>query len=115
MEPISTTLIAAVSAMGSIVGKKAVEDAYQSLKKLIIKKIGRDSKVSRAIAELEDEPASKAQQQLLIERMDKTDVDKDQEIVQAARLLMEQLKKNAWQRKTRHVCQRHRHCPSGSW
>jgi hypothetical protein len=93
MEPISTTIIAAISAIGSIVGKKAVEDAYKGLKDLIWKKFGRDSKVSRAIDELEEEPDSKAQQQLLIERMAKTDADRDQKIIQAANALMEQLKK----------------------
>jgi hypothetical protein len=93
MEPISTTLIAAISAMGSIVGKKAVEDAYQSLKELIMRKFGKDSKVSKAIVELEEEPESKAQKHLLIERMEKSDADKDEQIVQAAKILMEQLKK----------------------
>ena len=97
MDPISTTIIAAVTAGVTSgitdAGKKAMVDSYNVLKDLIKKKIGRDSKVSKAIHELEEEPDSDAQQKLLIERMAKTDVDQDQKIVQAAHELMEQLKK----------------------
>lgn len=97
MDPISTAIIAAVTAGVTTgitdAGKTAVKDAYNGLKDLIKKKFGQDSKISRAIGELEEEPDSKAQQQLLIERMAKIDVDQDQNIVQAAQELMKQLKK----------------------
>lgn len=95
MDPITTVLVAAVSAgvtQGvTAAGKKAVVDAYNGLKKIISSKFGKESQVSKAIAELEKEPDSKGRQTILLEQVTATKVDQDPEILEIAHELNEAL------------------------
>jgi hypothetical protein len=96
MDPITTTIIAAITAGAAKsigqVAEKAIVDGYQALKSLIVRKLGDESKVVRAIKDIEDEPESKAYQAVLEEQVAKSGVDKDTEVVKAAQGLQEQIK-----------------------
>ena len=62
MDPITTAIIAGVatSVAGDVtaVGKKAEVDAYDSIKNTVKSKFGKDSKLSKVIAEFEENPES---------------------------------------------------------
>ena len=96
MDPITTALVAAVSAgltSGvTAAGKQAVVDAYNGLKRIISSKFGRDSQVSKAIAELEEEPDSKGRQTILSEQVAATKADQDSEILEITQELIKALK-----------------------
>lgn len=95
MDPITTAIVAALSA-GAIsgmteVGKTAITDAYQKLKGLLAHKFGNQSKVMKAIDDLEEEQDSKGRQLTLQEQLAKSKADQDQELVQTAQLLLHAL------------------------
>lgn len=92
MDPITTAVVAAISAGLTDVGKQAVVDAYNGLKKIIISKFGKDNQVSKAIAEVEKNPESKGQQLVLSEQIASTKADQDAEVVKIAQQLIEALK-----------------------
>lgn len=96
MDPITTTIITAIAggaASGTTdVTKKAIMDAYNTIKEVIKSKFGAENKVSRAITELEDNPESKGQQMVLTEQVVKAKAHQDSDIVTAAEYLMEKIK-----------------------
>jgi hypothetical protein len=92
MDPITTAIVAAVSAGITDIGKKAFGDAYQGLKSLIKSKFGPDNKVSTAIAELEKNPESKGRQITLTETMAQEKADQDHELINIAEQLVQALK-----------------------
>jgi len=91
MDPITTALVAAVSAGVTAVGKQAVVDSYNGLKRIISSKFGRDSLVSKAIVELEEEPDSKGRRTNLLEQIASTKVDHDLEILEITQELIKAL------------------------
>lgn len=96
MDPVTTAILAALSA-GAISGatemsKTAITDAYQKLKSLLITKFGAKSKVVTAVDDLEEEQDSKGRQLTLQEQMAKVKADQDQELVQAAQILLRELR-----------------------
>jgi hypothetical protein len=95
MDPISMALVAAITAgvaSGTTeVGKQAIVDAYQALKKLLQQKFGQASKVVQAVEEAEGTPDSKGRQQTLQEEVTKAHADQDQDLLQAAHDLLKQL------------------------
>ena len=95
MDPITTAIIAGVTASvtGDItaVGKKAIVDAYESIKKAVKSKFGKDSKLSKAITELEENPKSKGQQMLLAETMAMEKADQDPKLISIAEQLVQAL------------------------
>ena len=96
MDPISTAIVAAVTAgvTGGVtsVGKEAIVDAYKGLKNWILKKVGKDAKVSQAIAEVEASPESNAWQMVLDEEVGNSNIDKAPELQELAKQLMAALK-----------------------
>lgn len=96
MDPISTTIIAAVAAGATSgatdVAKKGIVDAYQAIKKVIQSKFGAENTVSRAITDLESDPESKGRQMVLTEQVVKAKADQDTDIVRVAEDLMEKIK-----------------------
>lgn len=88
MDPITTAIVAAVTAGVTETGKKAFSDAYQGLKDLIKSKLGRDSKVPEAINELEDNSESKGLQMVLAEAMALEKADEDPELIDIAKQLV---------------------------
>jgi hypothetical protein len=96
MEPISTAIIAALTA-GAVSGvtestKKAISDGYTGLKTLIHKKFHSKTDVSDAIAKLEAKPDSPGRQQTLTEELKATNAAEDPELLAAAQSLLELIK-----------------------
>jgi hypothetical protein len=96
MEPISTAVIAALTA-GAISGvtesaKKAISDGYSGLKALLQKKFGNKTEVTDAITKLEAKPDSPGRQQTLAEELKATNASADPELLGAANSLLELIK-----------------------
>ncbi|TRT81240.1 MAG: hypothetical protein EWV82_13390 [Microcystis aeruginosa Ma_AC_P_19900807_S299] len=96
MEPIS--LILAALAAGATAAAKdtagtAVKDAYESLKALIKKRFAGDTLAQAMIDAKPDE--IKQAEGLLTNKITNSGVDKDEEVLQAAQMLLKQLKSEA--------------------
>jgi hypothetical protein len=91
VEPITTAIVAAVTAGITDIGKDAFGGTYQGLKDPIKSKFGQDNKVSRAIAELEDNPESKVRHTILAESIVQEKADRDPELIHLAQRLVREL------------------------
>jgi hypothetical protein len=94
MDPITTTILAALGLMGSEVIKSGVKDAYDNLKAVIRRKWGETAPISKAIAAIEEDPQSKAQAAVLGEKVAAVEATADADVAQALHELVEQLKAN---------------------
>jgi len=94
MDPITTTILAALGVMGSEVIKSGVKDAYDNLKAVIRRKWGETAPISKAITAIEEDPQSKAQAAVLEEKVAAVKATADAEVAQALHKLVEQLKTN---------------------
>ncbi len=92
MDPITAAIVAALAAGLTEVGKNTIVDAYTGLKSLLKKKFGDDSKVVKAVDNLEEEKDSKGRQLTLQEQIAKVKADQDQELVQAAQVLLREVR-----------------------
>ena len=92
MDPITTTILAALGVMGSEVIKSGVKDAYENLKGVIRRKWGDAAPISKAIAAIEEDPQSKAQAAVLEEKVAAVKATADAEVAQALHELVEQMK-----------------------
>ncbi len=96
MDPITMAIVAAVTAGVTSgvteVGKQAIVDAYHTLKRLLQQKFGGESKVVKAVEEVEGTPDSKGRQQTLQEEVAKAHADQYPELLQAAQRLLDQIK-----------------------
>ncbi|GHO98024.1 hypothetical protein KSF_080720 [Reticulibacter mediterranei] len=95
MDPITATIVAAVSA-GAIGGltdlsKTALTDAYGKLKALLVKKFGKESEVVQAVEQVEAKPASDARKALLAEEVAAVKADQDNELLAGARTIQQVL------------------------
>lgn len=73
------------------VAKKATGDAYTKIKDLVLKRFTPQDKIPQAIAELENNPESKARQAVLAEEFEASDVNWGQELLGLAKALIEKL------------------------
>ena len=94
MDPITTTILAVLSAgaagmaaQASEVGKMVAKNAYEALKAALGRKFGKESKLEQAITTLESEPAFKPYQDALALRVRQTDAAADAELLKLARVL----------------------------
>src|SRR5688572_19663446 len=96
MDPITVAIVAAVTASAAAgagqVIEKAIVDAYDGLKALIMRKLGDDNKVSPTIEALEAEPDFQPNQAALDGRVKQAKLNEDPDIKAAAQALLEQLK-----------------------
>lgn len=96
MDPISTAIIAALTAgvVGGVsdVGKKLIGDAYEAIKVIIKRKFGAESKVIKAVGELEENPDSQARKSVVAEEVKAVKADEDSEILAAAQALLDKIK-----------------------
>src|SRR4051794_33978936 len=96
MEPVSTAIIAALSAGAASgvtdVAKKAIVEGYNDLKTLISKKFGTNTDVTEAIAELQAKPESPGRQQTVAEELNAVHASTDPELLHAAQSLLELIK-----------------------
>ena len=95
MDPITTAIVAAVSAGVTsgvtAVGKEAILDAYKGIKNAIKSRLGKDNNISKTITDLEADPESKGRQLLLAEQIETADANQDSEILEIAQKLTEAL------------------------
>ena len=94
MDPITTTILAALGMMGSELIKSGVKDAYDNQKAVIRRKWGETAPISKAITAIEEDPESKAQAAVLEEKVAAVEATADAEVTQALHELVEQLKAN---------------------
>jgi len=92
MDPITTTILAALGVIGSEVIKSGVKDAYEGLKAVIRRKWGEGASISKAIVALEEDPQSKAQAAVLEEKVAAVKATDNAEVAQALHKLVEQMK-----------------------
>jgi hypothetical protein len=92
MDPITTTILAALGVIGSEVVKSGVKDAYENLKGVIRRKWGESALISKAIVAVEEDPNSKAQAAVLEEKVGAVKATEDAEVVRALHELVEQMK-----------------------
>jgi hypothetical protein len=95
MDPITTAIVAAVSALSTeAIGgltdtaKTAVNDGYNKLKDLLTKKHGEGSEVVQAIDQLEAKPESQGRKAMLQEEITAIKAEQDDEIVAAAKQIL---------------------------
>ncbi len=98
MEPITTAIVAAIGAGLAKIAETAIVDAYNGIKTAIIKRFGADSKLEKAIKNVEDDPESAGYKMNLDEQIVKTGADKDPDILKAVKQLLEALEKLEQQR-----------------
>jgi hypothetical protein len=94
MDPISIIVIAL--ATGAAAGLKptaesAIKDAYEGIKTLIRRRYGREEEIDL----LEKDPASKNRQGILKEELQKTEADKDEELLRQAQALLDAVQKHS--------------------
>jgi hypothetical protein len=92
MDPITTAIVAALSAGIKKVGEKAVVESYGKLKELLKKKFGADSDIADSVEKLESKPDSKARQEMLAEEVKETGAHEDPELLEAVKRLMADIK-----------------------
>lgn len=96
MDPVTTAIVAAVSA-GAAAGatkvcEQAIVDAYAQLKDLLKKKFGMKSEVAKAVKALEARPNSVARKEVVAEEMMAAKADQDSDLLRAAQALLEAIK-----------------------
>jgi hypothetical protein len=95
MDPITVAIVAALTAGvasgATEVGKKGIVDAYDALKAALKKKFGDDSKVAKAVTDLESEPDFKPSQDALAGRVAQAKAADDPELHELAQALIEAL------------------------
>lgn len=93
MDPITTAmtaaLVAAASAGVTDLGRKAVLDAYEGLKRLVKARLGHRPDVTEALAKLEEAPDSPSRARALSAAVVASGAADDAELVNAARTLLE--------------------------
>ncbi len=90
MDPITSVIVAALTAQVPVV----VKDAYEALKKAIGKKFGKEGKVAEAVAALEKEPDFKPNRQALTGRMEQVQAAADNDLLKLAAALIVALEKS---------------------
>jgi hypothetical protein len=96
MDPITAAIVAALAAgvakSASTVGESVLVDGYTALKALLKKKFGGESKLLKAVDDLEDKPDSEGRRLTLKEEVKEARVDDDLQIRQAAQALLDDLR-----------------------
>jgi hypothetical protein len=92
VDSITSAIIAGLAISAGKVGVSVLVDAYQGLKDLLKQKFGADSRLVRAVSDLEEDPESKGQQAVLQEQVIKVKADQDLEILKAAQALLDKVK-----------------------
>jgi hypothetical protein len=96
MDPITTALVAAlvagVTQGATNVGKQTLVDAYNGLKTLLKKKFGVEGEIIKSVERLEAKPESVGRQETLKEDIAGVNADQDPELLQAAQVLLDQVR-----------------------
>jgi hypothetical protein len=112
MDPITAAVVAAltagVTASGPKIVEKTIVDAYDALKNVIKQKLGTESKVARAIMDLEEDPTSEGYKAVLKEQIAKAKADQDKDVLLAANALLDKIS-------TEHGGEQHRQTITGNY
>ncbi len=95
MDPITTAILGVVTTLATETLKDDVKTAYEGLKSVIHRKWGESAPVSRAIAAVEQDPASSAQAAVLDEKVNAIGAGRDPDVAQALAALVRQMKAHA--------------------
>jgi hypothetical protein len=87
MELIVTAIVAALGKLGEF----AVKDGYEKFKEVIVRKFGKESDLAQSVEKLEKKPESLPRQELLKEELDSARADEDEDIINAAKILIERI------------------------
>ena len=93
MEPITTVIAAAAGVGLSKITEAGIIDVYNGVKNAIAKRFGAESKLKKAVDELEANPASAARKAVLDEEVVNVKANEDIEILQAVKWLLVALEK----------------------
>ncbi|XXY51423.1 hypothetical protein WME91_09795 [Sorangium sp. So ce269] len=85
------TILAAIVGAVAKLAEPAIKDAYDALKALLRRKTGDKSRVVKAVENLEEDPGSEGRKLTLKEDLGKAGIDRDEEVLQSARALLEKL------------------------
>ncbi len=88
MDPISVAVTGALAKLS----EQAVKDAYDALKALIASKFGKKSDLAKAVEGVEKKPESEGRKETLQEEVAAAKADQDQELVRAARQVLDLIK-----------------------
>jgi phage terminase small subunit len=91
MDPITTAIMAALALGVTTVENKVFVDAYETLKNLIKKKFGMQSKLVQAVEDLEAKPDSSARKEMLKEEVATAKADQDPDLLNVAETLLKQI------------------------
>src|SRR5215472_7697382 len=92
MDPMTTAIVATVSAIGSDLVKSSVKAAYDELKAVIHGKWGKASALSKALEEVEANPKSQEQALVLEEKVADARATEDPDAIRALASLVNELK-----------------------
>jgi hypothetical protein len=95
MDPITSTIVSALSVMGSEFLKSSVKDSYDELKAVIRNKWGATAPLTKAVEELQANPNSQGQKLVLEERVADTKAAEDGDVMQAVTKLVAKLKEHS--------------------
>ena len=88
LSAITAALSAGAAAGVTDAGKKAIADAYDSLKSLLKKRFGNKSEAAAALEKLEAKPDSEGRRQTLGEELESAGAASDPELASAAQALL---------------------------
>ena len=83
MEPITAAIVAVLTSLA----KPAAQDAYDALKKIIVRKFGSKPEVIEAVEQLEKKPDSPGRRETLQEEIVSSGAAQDEELLAAAQAL----------------------------
>ena len=88
MDIITAAIAGALGNLGTV----AVQKAYSELKAVLQRKFGADSDVVEAVEKLEKKPEAQGRRLMLQEELEDAGATKDNELIQAAKVLLAQVK-----------------------
>ena len=94
MEPITQTIIAALTSGIHLIGNEVAKDAYHTLKKRLLNSLPKNNQVAEVIEKLEQTPESKPLQERLNTELATAKVADNSEVVALLQTLIEQMKQS---------------------
>ena len=88
MDPITTAILAALSAGLTEASKTAITDAYTQIKALLASKFGTTSDVVHAVEQVEAKPDSAGRKAMLQEEITAVKADQDPDLLRTAQTLL---------------------------
>lgn len=85
-------IVGAITGALANLGVKAVGDAYEGVKAVLLRKFGAESDLADAVKKLEQKPDAQGRQMTLKEEAEAAGADKDAEVVSAVEALIEAIK-----------------------